>query len=270
MRCPLQARYALLEQRPQQQNAKATFGTCIHKALELYADTGQIEDGVELFKVLWETPSLVNAEPDYWPAYSTYGGLRERGIHLLYEYHEKVKWENRKVIGSEHRFLVPFGDHELEGTVDLIEERKDGKGKPILRIVDYKTNAKAPTKIELAWNIQFTTYVYASLQREFWVGNGPDFPGMEDGEELYEKYIDVPRRAIWFQLMTNKEIDAGKRDDEDFMRLHRVITEIQKAIDKDVFIPSISAEACPWCSYTDLCAVAIKTQAEREEDGIDD
>lgn len=266
MSCPLQAKFQSIDNMPRKQNARATFGSCVHYALEVYNKTGSVEVAVGTFVDVWAHPDKIGVAPDFWPKYMTFGGYRERGIELVTEYHEKVKWEAREVIAEEHRFLVPFGEHELEGTIDLLESRKNSKGKLLLRVVDYKTNARAPTRDTLAYNIQFTTYVYASLQPEFWEGNGDGFPGIPNGVLLHERFREVPRRGIWFHLMTNKELDAGARDDADFMRLYRVCSEIQKAVERDVYVPSISGDACQWCDYTEPCGLPVPPSKLEEAD----
>lgn len=219
-----------------------------------------------MFKEFWDEPERLGVKPDYWPRYTTFGSLREKGVEILQSYHDKNKWENRTVIASELRFLVPFGEHQLQGEVDHIELKKAGNGRKTLRIVDFKTNSKAPSAFTLRFDIQFTTYIFASLAREFWVGNGADYPGVPDGERWYEELKNVPRRGVWSHLMTMKDIDAGPRDDGDFMRLYRVAKEIEKAVEHDVYVPSISADACLWCDYTEKCGITIPT--ERDEEGL--
>jgi len=264
MSCALQARFQSIDNLPRRQHARATFGTCVHFALELYSNNGDVDAAVEAFTQVWEKPETLGVAPDIWPKYMTYGGWREKGIKLIIDYHDRIRWENREVIGSEVKFLVPFGDHELTGTVDLLESRKNSSGKLLLRVVDFKTNSKAPTKYNLRYNIQFTTYVWASMQPEFWMGNGPDYPALPGGLLLYERFKEIPRRGIWFHLQTNKEIDAGPRDDEDFIRLYRVCEEIDKAITHNVFVPNISGDSCGFCDYTEPCGLAIPTQNDDE------
>jgi RecB family exonuclease len=163
--------------------------------------------------------------------------------------------------------LVPFGDHELTGFVDHIEIKKAGNGHRTLRIVDFKTNSKQPNMQALRLDIQFTVYVYAAMQPEFWMGNGPDFPPLPDGEAMYEIAQRLPVKAIWHHLWTGKEIYAGDRDDGDFMRLYRLATEIQKAMDADIFVPNIG-EACIWCDYTEPCGIKVPTYEEAQRDMV--
>lgn len=278
MSCPLQARFKEVERRPYKQNAKASFGVCIHEALEQYNNHGDVDRAIDRFLETWDDPSILNVVPEVWPKYTSYGKLREKGIQVLRLYDEKNKWENRQIITQEHRFCVPIGDHLLSGIVDVVEAKRSGRGARSLRIVDYKTNSKAPTKMQLAMDIQFTAYVYASLQPEFWLGNpeetarsSQDYLAVPNGSMYMEAFHNVDRRAVWHDLWNNKEIDAGRRDDMDFLRLYRCITEVANAIEKEVYVPNISGDSCTWCDYTDLCSAVgpIRDILESPEDVLD-
>lgn len=155
MGCPLQARFQEIEKLPRLNNAKAVFGTCIHAALEDYNKTGDAKAAIAYFKDLWDDPSKLGRPIDVWPKFTTYGGLRKRGIEIIQEYADHHKWETRTVVATEHKFCVPFGEHLLSGIVDLVEKKKSTKGKPVLRIVDYKTNSKQPNLVQLRLDIQF-------------------------------------------------------------------------------------------------------------------
>lgn len=155
MACPLQARFKEIERRPWKQNAKASFGVCIHEALEGYNIHGDVERAIDRFKETWHDPDILDVAPETWPKYTDYGKLRAKGIDILKLYDEKNKWENRRIIGQEHRFCVPIGDHQISGIVDLVESKKSGRGARSLRIVEYKTNSKAPTNMQLRMDIQF-------------------------------------------------------------------------------------------------------------------
>lgn len=270
MACPLQARFKEIEKRPFRQNAKASFGTCIHDALEQFNTYGNVDSAIERFKLTWANPEMLGVEPSEWSRGQTYPGLRDKGLEILTGYAEAQVWDSRRVIATEHKFCIPFGDHEISGIVDLIEQKRSGRGKNVLRIVDYKTNTAKPTKFALAMDVQFTTYVFASLQPEFWMGmtseNGQEYPGMANGEQLYEEYMNVERRAIWYHLWTQQELDAGERDDEDFMRMYQCVKEIAKACEAKVFVPNISADSCLWCSYRDICGAVIPVQKHVDEE----
>jgi CRISPR/Cas system-associated exonuclease Cas4 (RecB family) len=259
MQCPLQARFKEIEKQDSLQNAKASFGTCIHEALELYNKTGDYEAARERFNHTWENPEVLGVAPDYWPKFTTFAGLRKKGFEVLEKYHETNQWESREIIGTEHKFCVPIGDHHISGVVDLIEVKKTKGGKKALRIVDYKTNTKQPSREALFMDIQFTVYVYASLQPEFWLGfqDDPKYPAMLNGAELMERFDGMARKPIWYHLWANKEILAGERDDDDFMRLYRCILEVANAVEKEVFVPNISGDSCTYCSFTEQCKAVL-------------
>lgn len=265
MNCPLQEHFYRTIERDRRQNAKASFGTIIHHCLDEYSKGVEIETCVDLFKDLWHNPDRLGVTPDYWPKFTSYGSLREKGVDILRLYAEKAKWDASRVIASEYHFLVPFGDHELHGFVDRLEVKKAGNGRRSLRVIDFKTNSKAPTQVDLRLDQQFTVYVYATMQPEFWLGNGPDFPGMPNGAKLMEELENTPRRGVWYHLMTNKELDAGPRDDGDFMRLYRVANEIAKATEAQIFVPKIG-ETCIWCDYTVECGITIPDRDQVEDE----
>lgn len=266
MTCPLQAKFQYIDRLPRKQNASASFGSCMHHALDVYTRTHDVEGAVATFKDVWTNPEKLGVTPETWPQRQTFGGLMARGLDMLRDYHEKLKWENREVIATEHKFLVPFGEFELTGAVDLLEVKKDSKGKPTLRIVDFKTNQRAPFISNLRLNIQFTIYDYASRQPEFWAGNGPDFPGIPNGEWLMEINKDLPRRGVWYGLLQSKEYDAGPRDDADFLRLYRVAREMKKALEHDVYVPNISGDSCTFCPFTKPCQLPIEPRTYNPED----
>ncbi len=262
MACPLQVKLSEEFEVEERQHAKTSFGTIIHAALEHYNKEGfNLKESQELFIFLWDHPEEIQLPlVDAWifGKGTNYGGLRDRGLQILEEYNEKQKWENRIVLSTEHAFVVPFGEHFLRGFVDLIEIKKGAKGIPVIRIIDFKSTARQPTINELRFDIQLTSYIYASLQKEFWIGN-PEFniEGLDNGESLYYDYIKYPRRAIWYHLWGNKEIDGGPREDEDFLRLYRLACSIAEAEEKKVFMPNISADSCNFCDYVEHCGVMM-------------
>ena len=275
MACPLQAKFQEVDKLPWRQNGKASYGTCMHDALELYNSGATIEETIARFKTTWYSPEMLNVKPDYWPKFTTYTGLLKKGVETLQDYHDIHQIVDREVIGTEIGFCVPFGEHELSGFVDLVEVGKDNSGAEVLRIVDYKTNGKAPTQLDLALDIQFTIYMYASMQPEFWTGTFREgwhppmvnrYPGFENGEELYERFQNHTRRGVWYHLNTNKEIAVGVRADEDFMRLYRCLNEIEKAIKAEVYVPCISGDTCTYCSYRDVCPVVMPVLDKLEDE----
>lgn len=279
MDCALQAHIKYdLKTEPQRNNAKAVFGSAIHAALEHYNWHGKVDSAVRMFRDLWFNPEKLGAPVDtlWWPKQTSFKALEQRGVDLLRKFDEQCQWDKRTVIATEHRFVVPFGKHELTGAVDLLEIRRSGTGNDLLRVCDYKTASRRPNMAELALNVQFTVYMWAVAQPEFWFGAttpdgspDPDFPPIPNGEWAYEMYKDMPRRAIWVHLWEHKELDAGPRDDLDFQRLYRVCEEVAKADAAQIHVPRVG-DACLLCDFKEECSMSIKIPTARELAELDD
>ena len=267
MTCPLQAKFQYIDHLPRSQSAAATFGSCVHKGLEVLCLTGKVDNAIAVFKDRWTNPERYNIAPETWPKGTTFGSYMGKGIAAIQAYHDKNKWMKHTLIASEHGFVVPFGDFELTGYVDMLDFAKDKSGRETVRITDFKTNARAPWVGALRLNIQFSIYDYASRQPEFWTGSGPDFPGIPNGEWLYETSKDMPRHNSWYGVMQGKEWDAGERDENDYLRLYRVAKEIEKAIEHDVFVPNISGDSCRFCPFIDPCKLPFDPRTDQEEEG---
>lgn len=260
MGCPLQVKFRALDEGPQAENFKACFGTIIHYCLEHLNHDLDVDKAKATFEDLWHNPEKLGLNPTVMPKYTTYSGLRTKGLEILDGWAASYRWENRVLVATEHRFLVPFGRHELTGTVDLLEIRQNHKGVDLLRVCDWKTNTRKPSYTELALNIQFTAYTYATLQPEFWVGHDEVdedgtlmYPGLPDGAAWFDDLASMDRRSIWYHLWTGAELDAGSRGETDFARLYRVCEEIDRAVEADIYVPDISGETCIFCPYVKPC-----------------
>lgn len=261
MKCPLQAKYKYTDKIPSARSAYMAFGIVIHQVVDEFFRNPDTEAALDRFYELWDDPEKINAAIDYWPENMDYLKFKERGEECITKWCERQQMDTGRKIASEHRFLVPFGDFELTGVVDMIEERS-GRGGKVLRVVDYKTGTFIPRLSALNINIQLTAYVYATMQEEFWVGNGPNFPGLEDGDALFRIYKDVPRIPVWFALYKGKEVASRLRKDEDFLRLYRLCKEIHHAETQGVYVPKISEDTCPLCDYNRECAIPIEEYEE--------
>lgn len=263
--CPLQGYFHYVELLKGKQGSKAAYGTCLHAALHQYNQGASIETAIATFLDLWTNPEKAGLAIEVWNKGSTFGGLRDHGVEVLRRYHDSLKWDERQVIAAEHPFVVPFGEFELMGYVDLLELRRSGNGRRSLRVIDYKGGSWQPKTAELLLDIQFTCYLWAVEQIEFWTGDGTsEFPAIEGGEELYDELMEVPRRAIWYHLNGPKEVDAGKRGDEDYARLYRLMKEINKSEAAGIYVPRIG-EACGLCDYTKECGIPTTVRDDDDE-----
>lgn len=254
MTCPLQAKFKYVDGLPQPENSSGLFGKAVHSALETYNKTDEVEQAIFTFEQQWEAavPKI-----DTWTQGTNFGGQRERGIKMVTGYHEIARWEERVVLATEHKFLVPFGPYELHGYVDLLETRKNETGETEIHVVDYKTNKKKPNMRGLPFDVQFTVYAYAALQPEFWVGDGDEWPSLCDRDFWEHNLSHLRVRPLWYHLETNQRIDAGVKGDADFMRLYRCCDEIHRAGETNVYVPDISGESCFFCPYQEPCGLPV-------------
>lgn len=254
MKCGQQAKFNYVDKVPQLQNSAASFGTAVHLAIELYNNNHDVDAAVNLFLFAWDNPDEFGITPEIWLPRTSFSAYRERGVKFIREYDERWRWTDRHVIATEHRFMVDLGEHQISGMVDILETVGDVKQ---LRVVDLKTGYR-PNKTNLGYDVQFSSYLYAAQQKEFWCGHPlePDkYSGFPNGEELYEQYRDYEFVGIWSDLKNNKDYPVGPRTQADYDKLEMCINEIAKAVKFDVFIPDISGDTCGICSYTEICPI---------------
>lgn len=192
--------------------------------------------------------------PDYWNRRTKYTTFKDLGQTMIREYAATYKWTEHVTLATEFRFMIPFGEHELSGIVDHMYTNHNMDR---LYLSDFKTGAK-PNLDTLHLDIQMTSYWYASYQKEFWCGYPGEeekYTGLENGEELYEIFRDVPRTVYWYDLRKNQAVDVGPRGDFDVARMYRLVEQIARAVEFEVFVPNISAESCYFCDHKDICPV---------------
>ena len=248
-KCSLQAKFNYIDKIPQQTGSAAWFGSIIHSALELMGNGGTLEDALKQFNY-----DINASEPDYWNRRSSYTQYKDQGQNMLTDFAYKDRWTENNIIASEHKFMIDIGDHQLRGIVDALSFPKDVSS---LDIIDWKTGSR-PTNDNLRLDVQFTAYEYASYQKEFWCGypgNEDKYPGMINGEELWERFKDIPRKTIWYDLKKNQDVIIPPHNDLDYGRLYRSMEQISRAVDLEVFVPNISGDSCSWCSYQEICPV---------------
>lgn len=247
--CSLEAKFSYIDKRGRSTGSAAWFGTIVHEALDSMNKGTSLEDAQDYL-----LSRLQSEQPDYWNRRTTLNNYLEQGPAMLASYEEYRKFSPVDVIASEFRFMVDIGEHQLSGIVDAIELPHDHS---VLRLIDYKTGRR-PIFDTLHLDVQFLIYQYASMQREFWVGYPGEekrYHGIEDGEELFEKFSTIPREAYWFDLKAGEPIFVGEKTGRDFARLYRLIEQVARAIEYDVYVPTLNGDTCTICDHTDICPV---------------
>ena len=128
------------------------------------------------------------------------------------------------------------------------------------QMVPTHNTGKRPNKQSLGFDVQFTAYLYAAQQKEFWTGYDEKYVGLPNGEELYERFKDFEFVGIWSDLKNSKDYPVGPRTESDYDRLAYVLDSISRAIEHEVFVPDISGDTCGICSYQDLCPIYTKPE----------
>ena len=252
MRCQQQAAFAYIDNIPDDRvNAAAEYGTAVHLALETFNNNEDADEALEVFRQAWDSADHQKME---YPPRTSFGQYRDKGVKMVEAYIESRQMAPDDIIATEYRFCVPIGRHELSGIVDALTVDGDDH----LKIVDYKTGYR-PNADNLHLDIQFTGYFYAAHRKEFWTGiEGSDkYVGLPNGEELFEKYRDAKKSAVWFDTRNTREYDVGPRGTADVVRLYRCLDAIEAAIEAGVFVPNISGDTCKFCSYQDICPVYL-------------
>lgn len=261
--CALRGKFIYADELPSEQSGAASYGTIMHYVVEQIDRGMPHEEAKNLFLQLWREPERLGVKPDYFPFRTSYDSYKRKGLLTIDGYREMRQWGKPKIIAHEYPFMIPFGDHHIRGHIDRLELRTVGRGKnagEVLCVTDLKTAAKRPTKFDLRTNIQWTIYMLATQIKEFWTGieGSPMHLGFENGEQLFHHFKDHRRVGVYLMLGEScTELDVGERGDMDFQQLYRLITEVERAIEHDIYIPRISADTCGQCDFFDVCGIDI-------------
>lgn len=256
--CALQGKFKYVDQISRYRTgSSAMLGSAAHLGFETLLEGYSLDEALTAFAQYYDDPKNT---PDYLNRRTTFAGLRTRGLNMVTDFASWLEENNHDIqtIGTEIPFKVPFGDHVLSGFIDWLYFRpSDGR----LAVVDHKTGVR-PNGDKLRHDPQFTVYAWAVKQKEFWVGytdpeTGEVIGGFENGEELFKQFSSMDHIYIWFDHKNCTAHSVGPREEQDFMRLYRLVEQVQRAIDTETFVPHLSGDNCGFCDYHDLCPVFI-------------
>lgn len=266
-KCPLMYRYQTIDQLPRLQSGSLTFGSILHECIMWMEINRDVETAVARFEHYWTDPTRLDPEYriDYYVRGTNWRKYAEDGPRIIRNWWQVTQWDTALVLAREFTFSVPVGSqgHYLDGTVDKLEIAYSGKHDSwVVKIVDLKSNKKAPTYDYLEEDLQFSAYCYATTLLTFWeqLGQHLGWPP-ERAAEVYAKYRDLPRRGEWVQLTGPKRMDAGERTERHYGRLAMAVDALADSVAMRIFVPNISGESCCYCDYRKTCGLP-----EREED----
>lgn len=255
-------RAGMLDREPEQLSLTA-FGTVIHHAarvLEEYHHKGlpdPLGHAQRTFEHYWDQSNIHELTPPVtiWTPRDSWQGSLRRGLAILATYYEQLVKDRGKLLGLEVEFTLPYildgEEHQIHGTMDRLSLRRTAGG-AYLNVEDFKSGRDY---YGLRWNVQFTVYIWATLQRAFWDAWGAE------GEELAQRFglmdsaIRLRRRGTWISLRDGvKRSDAGYRGPQDFARMDVALREYIKANRLDVFPLVLSGNVCRFCPFREgLC-----------------
>lgn len=140
-RCPLAWRFQNIDHQPREQSGSLTFGTLIHAAVLRLEVSRDVEGAVDWFHQAWHDPAGIEEglEPTYYVRGTSWRAYLDSGERVLRDWWSLIQWERDVVLAREYHFVVPIGDHELEGTVDKLAIRYLGKtDEYVVLLSDYK------------------------------------------------------------------------------------------------------------------------------------
>lgn len=175
LKCPLEFKYKYLYQLPSPGNGYMSFGQTIHKSIELFSHlTVQMNSSTQ--------SDLFGRGPDTKPQYPPLEKLhrlyeenwvddwyenkwdkdrfRQRGYRLLENYYNRITSLGIIPTETEKFFKMKLGDYKYVGKIDCLYQNPDGT----FNIVDYKTSAKARTKLEKVEKKQLLAYQWAAQE----------------------------------------------------------------------------------------------------------
>jgi hypothetical protein len=267
IRCPAAFNYSRLGW-PQEQNSAAAYGTVMHHSLlvfeRLRAEGASVDSAArsaqETFVHYWNPINIDSlTEPvKKWLPRQSYGGLRAKGIKVIGEFADLVRYDDAELLATEYAFQVPIQDtwdellgepHILAGSIDRLVARRY-KRHLVLGVDDYKSGKEYTY---LRQNLQFTAYCYASTTPEFWSGwRGEDGFG-ERGPEMHQRFSGAARRGTWINLKQLKFQDAGWRGPKDYKRFAVAVNQVAASIQADIYPMTLVGEVCTFCPFRENC-----------------
>lgn len=224
-RCPLQYRYSYVERLPQPPAPARSFGSAIHKALEVWWGA-KLPDAppVEV---------LLQALYDSWEPDGFAGMPREEQVRwyrfaqdVLRRHHRRHAPAYEPAVAAEQWFQLELGgDLVLSGIVDHVA-RTPGGG---LGVVDWKTDRTLRARSTVARDLQLACYALAA--RELW-GIEPEWVALDFVVPGIR--VTVPRDAI----DTDAVLTAARR--------------VGDRVAEGRFEPTPGA-VCAWCDYRTIC-----------------
>ncbi|MCR4326605.1 MAG: ATP-dependent helicase [Candidatus Roizmanbacteria bacterium] len=229
--CPLQYRYRYMLRIPEPDAPALSFGSSIHRALELFYQ--HIRDGGTDSK----EQLLSSFEHSFIPVgYSSRDErlkAKEHGKEILARYYDTFHAEHGEPVVLERMFSLTLASNTkgkryvISGKIDRIDKKGD-----IYEVVDYKTG-KMPIESKLKKSLQLGLYALAVMDKQF---------------------LGIAQNRIiltYYYLDANKKfsIEASKRDLDE---VTEEVVDTLATLETGNFPPQKGVH-CDWCSFKPIC-----------------
>jgi len=227
--CPLQYKYRYILRIPTIPGAAQSYGSSIHKTLELFykefLTNKQIDFNylLSVFRQNWIPIGYSSAAHEI--------RMKAEGEKMLRAYFDKFHSSRLKIFSLEKFFKIKINSElSLTGKIDRVDQLPNNK----IEIIDYKTGKK-PNDKQLKKNLQLSIYALAAND-----------PG------LFRKRLSDIRCTFYF--FQDMEKVSSEKNQEDLEKVKEEVLKIAAEIKKNKFLPNVG----PWC---DFCPFRINCEA---------
>ncbi len=223
--CPLRYRFQYVDRLPQRPAPALSFGTSLHAVLEWLHDRKvpeppPLEAVLDALRERWDSTGYAEVERE--EQYRAY----EHARRVLAAYHARIEREGLVTpVATEAWFELPFGDVTVVGAIDRVDADAAGG----LHVIDYKTNRKARSRVEVAASLQLSIY---ALAVEHLYGRSP--------------------RTVALDFLLPGVVVRVPVEDLDLDAVPRVVAETAARIRAGESEPR-PTRLCDWCDYRDAC-----------------
>jgi len=227
--CPQQYQYRYLIKVPEPESSALSFGSSVHRALELF-----YKDFLE------KRPVTVKTLLEYFKSsFLPLGYLSrthqertfEKGRQILENYYQQFFDKTKEVFAVEKNFSLKLkvGERQylIGGKIDRIDRIGD-----LYEIIDYKTG-KMPLERELKKSLQLGIYALAATDQEF----------------LNLKPEQIALTYIYLERGQKYTLSAATRDLKEVE--HEVLSSLEKMATGKY--PPVKSFRCDWCPFKIIC-----------------
>ncbi|HYE22227.1 MAG TPA: ATP-dependent DNA helicase [Verrucomicrobiae bacterium] len=172
LKCPLEFKYKYLYQIPWPGNGYTSFGSSIHKTIQLFSQlliqmSSVVQNDLFGRKLGdFEYPPIErlykfyeeNWIDEWYDNKLDQERFKQRGYRILQNYYKHIVANKLIPKETEKFFKLKFGNYKYVGVIDCIIENPDGT----VKIIDYKTSQKARKKLEKVDKKQLLSYQWAA------------------------------------------------------------------------------------------------------------